>query len=94
MPLSGRYLEVTYRDGAPLAAYLYLARREGDTCARTEKVREGLVVDFSEDDRPIGVEITEPSRIDTDVVNDVLERLGVPGLSQKELAPVHDTRAP
>ena len=24
------YLEITYRRGKPLAAYLYLARREGD----------------------------------------------------------------
>lgn len=94
MPVSGRYLEVTYRDGAPLAAYLYLARREGDTCARTEKVADGLIVDFDEDDQPIGVEITEPSLIETDVVNDVLERLGLARLSPEELAPVRDARTP
>lgn len=94
MPLSGRYLEVTYRDGDPLAAYLYLARREGHTCARTEKVQDGLVVDFDRDGQPIGVEITEPSLIETDVVNAILERLGVTRLSPEELAPVRDPPGP
>ena len=32
----GRYLEVIYRKGKPLAAYLYLPRRDGDTAARSE----------------------------------------------------------
>ncbi len=29
------YLEITYRQGKAQAAYLYLARRPGDTSART-----------------------------------------------------------
>ncbi len=30
-----RYLEVTYRDGKPVAAYLYLQRQSGDRSVRT-----------------------------------------------------------
>jgi len=52
------YLEVTYRKGRPLAAYYYLPRRDGDRSERTESVDGGLLVDFSSDGRPIGIEIS------------------------------------
>lgn len=36
------YLEVTFRGGQPLAAYLFLPRQEGDRSARVEKHRHPL----------------------------------------------------
>ncbi len=59
--MKGTYLEITYRRGKPLAAYLYLERRPDDVAARTEKVGEGLLLDRSEDGRPIGLEIANSS---------------------------------
>ena len=50
------YLDVTYRKGRALAAYLYRPRRDGDTSHRTEQVAGGLIVDFAADGRPIGIE--------------------------------------
>ena len=52
-PIAQRFLEVTYRQGKPLAAYLYLPRRSGDTSARVEPRGPGFLVDWTEDGRPI-----------------------------------------
>jgi len=82
------YLEVTYRQGRPLAAYYYLPRYEGDTSARTESVGEGLVVDFSGDGRAIGIEITAPSRFNLATLNEVLVRLGQAQVRPEDLAPL------
>jgi hypothetical protein len=59
--MRGTYLEITFRSGEPLAAYLYLPREEGDRSARVKKHGPGLVVDLTEDGRPIGVEIAIPA---------------------------------
>jgi hypothetical protein len=55
------YLEVTYRKGKPLAAYLYLPRRTGDVSARVEPRGDGYLVDWAVDGRPIGIEMPSPS---------------------------------
>jgi uncharacterized protein YuzE len=83
-----RYLEVTFRKGKAVAAYLYLPRDTGATSARTEKVGEGLLVDYGADGRPIGIEIVSPDRITLDEINAVLSRLHLPPLAPGELAPL------
>jgi hypothetical protein len=82
------YLEVTYRHGEPLAAYLYLPRRARDKSARTEQAAPGLIVDFHRDGRPIGIEITAPGRVSLAVVNRVLRRFGLPTATRADLAPL------
>jgi uncharacterized protein YuzE len=82
------YLEVTYRKGLPLAAYLYLPRRDGDKSVRTERVEGGLVVDFAADDRPIGIEITSPSQLALSDLNQVLQRFGQGPVAEEDLAPI------
>ena len=82
------YLEVTYRKGRPLAAYFYLPRRDGDRSARTDQAEGGLLIDFSSDGRPIGIEITSPSRLDLSVLNAVLVRLGQQPARPEDLAPL------
>ena len=52
------YLEVTFRHGRPLAAYLYLPRLPTDKSHRTARAEPGLVVDFNRRGKPIGIEIT------------------------------------
>ena len=81
------YLEVTYRNGRPLAGYYYLPRRDGDTSARTERVPGGLLVDFSADGRPIGIEISSPSLLDLRLLNETLVRLGQEPARPEELKP-------
>lgn len=81
------YLEVTYRKGKPLAAYLYLPRRTGDASARTEKREGGIVVDYAPDGRPIGIEITSPSRVSLTAINEIVSKVDEPA-ERMELAPL------
>ena len=89
--MTGKYLEITYRHGKPLAAYLYLDRRPGDTAARTEKVGDGLLMDVSEDGRAIGIEITSPRKASLGALNRVLESARVGPISSEDLAPLATT---
>ncbi len=82
------YLEVTYRHGRPLAAYLYLPREKGDKSVRTEKVGAGMVIDFSQDGKAIGVEMTAPSMVTASNLNRVLTELGIPPITGEDLTPL------
>ena len=82
------YLEVTFRRGRPLAAYLYLPRQPNDKSYRIERVEPGLVIDYSRRGRPIGIEITAPARLSASTLNRVLRRLGVPTVTRADLAPL------
>lgn len=83
-----RYLEVTYRKGKPLAAYLYLPREVGARSARTEDGGPGLRVDYDAAGKPIGLEITAPSAVTIADVNAVLTRIGVAELAAEDWAPL------
>ena len=84
----GRYLEVTYRKGRPLAAYFYLPRRDGDTAARSEATENGLVVDFAADGRAIGIEVLSPATLTLDALNRTLSALRQPAASGRDLQPL------
>ena len=83
-----RYLEVTYRRGRPLAAYLYLPRRAGVKSVRTVDVGNGLLIDYGPTDEPIGIELTAPGLITLHALNDALVQLGQPRLASEDLAPL------
>ncbi len=83
-----RYLEVTFRNGKPLAAYLYLPRQGRVTVASTRDAGNGLKVDFDAAGTPIGVEITAPSIVSVASLNAVLASLGVAAIDAQELAPL------
>ena len=85
---SSRYLEVTYRDGRPVAAYLYFPRRSGEKSVRTERRECGLVVDFADNDRPIGIEITAPDALSLDALNRALVALDQKPATAQEIAPL------
>jgi len=82
------YLEVTYRHGRPLAAYLYLPREKGDKSIRTGKVEPGMVIDFAQDGRAIGVEMTAPTLVTAADLNCVLTELGAPPIPKEDLTPL------
>jgi hypothetical protein len=83
-----RYLEITFRKGKPLAAYLYLPRPAGAKAARTTDAGRGLRVDFDARGTPIGVEITAPALVSIADLNAVLAPLGVTGVEPEEWAPL------
>lgn len=86
--MKARYLEVTYRKGKPLAAYLYLPREVGARPARTEDGGPGLRVDCDASGKLIGLEITAPSAVTLADVNAVLGRIGEPELAAEDWAPL------
>lgn len=86
--MRNRYLEVTFRRGRMLAAYLYLPRQAGEKSARTVPMGHGLMVDYNTDGVPIGVEITAPEHITVAVVDELLRKLGFDATEPDELAPL------
>lgn len=83
-----RYLEVTFRKGRALAAYLYLSREPGTKSTRTEKVGSGLLADVGSDGELISLEFTAPQKADVSAVNAVLERFGLAAVTSEEVRPL------
>ena len=82
------YLEVTYRHGRPIAAYLYLGREPGEKSCRTQRVEPGMVIDLNSAGRAIGIEITAPGQVSLAVLNEILADLGLSPITQADLAPL------
>ena len=56
------YLEGTFRKGEAFAAYLHFPRAHVVKTARSSMRPHGLVVDYSAEGDPLGIEIIEPAR--------------------------------
>jgi hypothetical protein len=83
--MKDRYLEVTFRKGKILAAYLYLPRPAGARSARTETVGLGLVGDFDGQGNLLGLELTAPREVSLPAINAVLRKAGSLELEAAEL---------
>jgi hypothetical protein len=83
-----RYLEVTFRKGKALAAYLYLPRPMGTRVARTLDAGRGVRVDMDARGTPVGLEITAPGAVTMKQLNGVLAKLGVSPMNASEWAPL------
>ena len=82
------YLEVTFRHGWPIAAYLFLPRKAGDKSYRTSKAEPGMIIDFEQSGRAIGIEITAPTKVTSADLNRVLRDIGSPPVTRDDLAPL------
>ena len=82
------YLEITFCNGKPFAAYLQLPRKPGDKATRSKKAEAGMVIDFAADGRPIGIEITAPSAFSLDALNRVMASLNLAPPSPSDIAPL------
>jgi len=83
-----RCLEITYRKGAPVAAYFYLPRQEEDFSARAESAENGLLIDFAADGRAIGLEITAPRKATLAGFNSALAKAGQGPVLPDDIAPL------
>ena len=83
-----RYLEITFRKGKALAAYIYLSRKPGVKIEHTKKLKSGIVIDFDQNNTPIGIEITTPSHVNVSEINDVLNSLNQSPISEEEFSPL------
>ena len=82
------YLEMTYRRGKPMAGYIYLPGRDGDRVIRSAEAEAGLVIDYAEDGRAIGIEIVSPSLVSLEAINKLMAKLHLQNMSKEELAPL------
>ena len=67
---------------------LYLPRRGGEKTYRTVRGESGLVIDFDREGRPIGIEITAPTKVSIVSLNNTLRSLGLPLVKKADLAPL------
>lgn len=87
--MTERGLQVTYRRGQVLAAYLTLAHPTGQKVSRTEATVDGLlVVDFASNGMPIGIEITARGAVPLTRLNQLLTELGEPPMVQRDCRPL------
>jgi len=83
-----RFLEITYRKGKPVAGYLYLPRNPGDRSSRTEQSEAGLLIDYTQDGRAIGIEIMAPSKVTLAALNRALAAAHQQPATADDLAPL------
>jgi hypothetical protein len=86
--MSRSFLEFTFRQGKPIAAYYYLPRRKGDVAALTDRRDDGILIDFTADGRAIGIELTTPSRISLERLNQVLAEINQTLATPADLQPL------
>ncbi|MFO7890831.1 MAG: DUF2283 domain-containing protein [bacterium] len=86
--MQSKYLEITFRKGKPLAAYLYFSKKTAVQAVKTEPMASGLIVDYDEKDKPIGLEILSPQQVTVSEINNVLSRLSIAPASDAELSPL------
>jgi uncharacterized protein YuzE len=86
--MKGLSIQVTYRKGRPLAAYIALGRAPGQKVTRTEPVTDDLLVDFDAHGDPLGIEVVTPEVVDVEQILGVFDRLGLPRPELAELAPL------
>ncbi len=86
--MKNRYLEITYRKGKVVAAYLYLPRQPREKVKKTTKAAEGILVDYGKGGRPIGIEITAPQQVSRQAIEQVIIQLNLPPFADEELKPL------
>ncbi len=82
------YLQVTYRDGRPYVAYLYLPRKPKEKRHRCRRVEPGMVLDINKDGELMGVELTAPRKVTLEDINGVLKEYGLEPLKESDLTPI------
>ena len=82
------YLEVTFRKGRLLAAYLHLGVPPRGRSVQTRLFDPGLVVDLNDAGEPLGVEITAPTLVTVTSLNRALRAVGAPAVRREDIAPL------
>lgn len=86
--MTKRYLQITYRNGRPLAAYFYLPRQLGDKSSKSVKCDAGLILDYAADGRAIGIEISAPRATTLESFNRALATANLEPIAAEELLPL------
>lgn len=82
------YLEVTYRDGKPWVAYLYLPRTQKEKSDHCRRVEPDMVLDINKKGKLIGIELLAPEMVTLEAINAILKEYGREPLKESALAPL------
>jgi uncharacterized protein YuzE len=82
------YLEVTYRNGRPWVAYLYLPRKNGEKSDHCRKMDPDIVLDINREGSLIGIEMLAPNLVTLEGVNAILAQYGLNALEASVLKPL------
>jgi uncharacterized protein YuzE len=82
------HLEVTYEDGRPWVAYLYLPREKNEKSDHCVEVEPDMVLDINKDGKLIGIELLAPQLVTLEAINAVLEEYGFEPLTENVLKPL------
>jgi uncharacterized protein YuzE len=82
------HLEVTYEDGRPWVAYLYLPREKNEKTDHSVEVEPDMVLDINKDGKLIGIELLAPQLVTLKAINTVLEEYGFEPLAETVLKPL------
>jgi hypothetical protein len=85
--MSAFTVQITYRRGKPLATCIYLASRKGQKSVRTQEFRPNLLVDFSRDGSPLGIEVLS-LKLSSDNLYAGFDHLGLNRPDLKDLQPI------
>jgi uncharacterized protein YuzE len=86
--MSALSIQVTYRRGKASVAYIDLDHRAGASSVRQAEVAPDIIVDFGDDESPIGIEIVDPERVTVPSILSVFDKLGLDRPDERELAPL------
>lgn len=81
-------IEVTYRRGKAVAAYIVLGGGSRARVQRTCEEAPGLIVDYARGGQPIGLELSTPRTTTLAAVNRVLRSIGVEPLRRVDFDPL------
>jgi uncharacterized protein YuzE len=82
------FVEVTFRAGKPVAAYVRLATIRRGEVAETRKVTPSLLVDYGAAGEALGIEILAFDGATVARINEILVSVGHAPLADHELAPL------
>lgn len=82
------YLEITFRKGKAIAAYIYLSRKPGATTNLSKKIMDDIIADYDSEGILIGLEITSPHKVNSTDINSILVSHNAQPVSEQELAPL------
>lgn len=83
-----RYFEVTFRNGKSMTAYIYLSHKDSEHSEHTERIRDGIIVDFNYENEIIGIEITAPQKVSMKEINAILSNYRISPMTEKEWGPL------
>jgi hypothetical protein len=89
--MTERELQITYRKGRALAAYLYFSQEpevERKSVRMVPSADGVLVVDYAETGRPLGIEIVTPQAVTLERLNQLLAEIGEAPMAEQEYQPL------